>query len=79
MLLSFIYIPRHRVFHLKSEGGMVLLSFIYYRRQCVIHFKSEGHWWACGDCVVVSELFSTSVCRSFQTKGSPVGLPVAGL
>ena len=79
MLLSFIYVPRHRVFHLKSEGGMVLLSFIYYRRQCVIHFKSEGHRWAWGDFVVVSELFSTSVCHSFQTSGSPVGLLVAGL
>ena len=39
MLLSFIYVPRQRVFHFKSEGGMVLLPFIYYQHQCVIHFK----------------------------------------
>ena len=72
MLLSFIYVPRQRVFHFKSEGGIVLLSFIYFQRECVIHCKSEGHWWASGDCVVVSELFSTSMCHSFEKRGSPV-------
>ena len=81
MLLSFIYlfidVPRQRVLHFKSEGGIVLLSFIYYQRQCVIHFKCDGHWWAWGDCVVVSKLFSTSMCHSFQKSGSPVGFLVS--
>ena len=77
MLLSFIYVPRERVFHFKSEGGMVLLSFLYFRRHCVIHFKSEGHRWAWVDCVVLSELFSTSMCHSFRKRGLPVGFLVS--
>ena len=76
-MLSFIYVPRQCVLHFKSDGGIVLLSFIYYQRQCVIHTKSEGHWWAWGDCVVVSEFFSTSLCHSFQKRGSPLGFPVS--
>ena len=55
----------------------MLLSFIYYQRQSVIHFKSDSHWWAWGDCVVVSELFSTSMCHSFQKRGSPLGFLVS--
>ena len=65
--------PRQLVFHFKSEGGIVLWSFIYFQRQCVIHFKSEGHWLARGDCVIVSPLFSMSMCHSFQKRVSPVG------
>ena len=67
MLLSFIYVPRQCVFHFKSEGGIALLSFIYVQRQRVIH------WWAWGNCVVFSQLFSTSMCHSFEKRGSPVG------
>ena len=48
-----------------------------YQRQCVVHFKSEGHRGAWGDCVVVSQLFSTSVCHSFQKSGSPLGFLVS--
>ena len=77
VLLSFIYVPRQCVFHLKSEGGIVSLSFIYPQCQRVVHFKSEGHWWAWGDCGVVSELFSTSVGHSFQRSGSPVDILVS--
>ena len=81
MLLSFIFVPCQRVFHFKSEGGSVLLSFVSllsnYQRQCVVHFKSEGHRGAWGDCVVVSQLFSTSVCQSFQKNGSLVGFLVS--
>ena len=81
MLLSFISVPRQRVFHFKSEGGSVLLSFISllsnYQRQCVVDFKSEGHRGAWGDCVVVSQSFSTSVCHSFQKSGSPAGFLVS--
>ena len=73
VLLSFIYFSRQCVCHFKSEGGMVLLSFICFQRPCVIRFKTEGHWWAWGDCVLVSQLFSTSMCHSFQKRGSPVG------
>ena len=54
-------------------GGDCLATIIYLQRQCVIHFKSEGHRWAWGDCVVVSQLFSTPMCHSFQKRGSPVG------
>ena len=76
---SFVF--RQRVFHFKSEGGSVLLSFISllsnYQHQCVVHFKSEGHQGAWGDCVVVSQLFSTLVCHSFQKSGSPVGFVVS--
>ena len=77
MLLSFIYIPRQCVFHFKSEGGIVLLSFIYFQRQRVIHFNSGGHRWACGDCVVVRQLSSTSMCHSFEKGVSPVGFPLS--
>ena len=80
VVLSFIYTQRQCVIRFKTEGhrwacngGNVLLSFIYFPRQCVIHFKSEGHRWAWGDCVVVSQLVSTSMCHSFQKRGSPVG------
>ena len=80
MLLSFVFFPRQCAFHFKSEGRSVLLSFISllsnYQRQCVVHFKSEGHRGALGDCVVVSQLFSTSVCHSFQKSGAPVGFLV---
>ena len=78
MLLSFIFGPPPCFFRFKSEGGSVLLSFISllsnYQHQCVVHFKSEGHWGAWGDCVVVSQLFSTSLCHDFQKSGSPVVL-----
>ena len=81
MLLSFISVPRPRVFHFKSEGVSVLLSFISplsnYQHQCVVHFKSEGHRGAWGNCLVVSQLFSTLVCHSFQKSGSPVGFVVS--
>ena len=55
----------------------MLLSFISVPRQCVFHFKSEGHWWAWGDYVVVSELFSTSVRHPFQKSASSVGFLVS--
>ena len=81
MLLSFISVPRQCVVHFKSEGGSVLLSFISllsnHQRQCVVQFESESHRGAWGDCVVVSQLFSTSACHSFQKSGSPVGLLVS--
>ena len=81
VLLSFVPIPRPRVFHFKSEGVSVLLSFISllskYQHQCVVHLKSEGHRGGWGNCVVVSQLFSTSVCHSFQKSGSPVGFVVS--
>ena len=59
----------------------MLLSFISllskYQHQCVVHFKSEGHRGAWGDFVVVSQLFSTSVCHFFHKSGSPVGFVVS--
>ena len=58
----------------------MLLSFISllsnYQRQCVVHFKIKGHRGAGGDGVVVSQLFSTSLCQSFQKSGSLVGFLV---
>ena len=76
---SFLF--RQRVFHFNTEGASVLLSFISllsnYQHQFVVHFKSEGHQVAWGDCVVVSQLFSASVCHCFQKSGSPVGFVVS--
>ena len=80
-MLSFSSVPRPRVFHFKSEGVSVLLSFIsllsFYQHQFVVHFKSECHRGAWGNCLVVSQLFSTSVCHSFQKTGSLVGFLVS--
>ena len=76
-----VSVLRPRVFHFKSERVSVLLSFISllanYQHQCVVHFISEGHWGASGNRLVVSQLFSTSVCHSFQKSGSLVGFVVS--
>ena len=73
---NIVSVPRTCVFHFKSEGVSVLLSFISllsnYQNQCAVHFKR-----AWGNCLVVTQLPSTSVCHSFQKSGSPVGLVVS--
>ena len=45
VLLSFIPVPRQRVFHFKSEGGIVLLPVNCFQHQCVIPFNRVGHRW----------------------------------
>ena len=66
----------HVSFISKVRGTSVLLSFVSllsnYQNQCVFHFKR-----AWGNCLLVSQLLSTSVCRSFQKSGSPVGFVVS--
>ena len=72
-----MFLLRARVsFISKVRGVSVSLSFISllsnYQNQCVVHFKR-----AWGNCLVVCQLLSTSVCRSFQKSGSPVGFVVS--
>ena len=72
-----MFLFRARVFFIsKVRGVSVLLSFISplsnYQNQCVVHFKR-----AWGNCLVVCQLLSTSVCRSFQKIRSPVGFMVS--
>ena len=54
----------------------MLLSFIpllsNYQNQFVVHFKR-----AWGNCLVVCQLLSTSICHSFQKSGSPVAFVVS--
>ena len=71
-----VSVPRTCAFLFKSERVSVLLSFISllsnYQNHRIVHFKR-----AWGNCLVVRQLLSTSVCHSFQKSGSPVGFVVS--